>query len=50
MAKELGSPVKVAGVSSNKVPNVTKKKQSPLNYIKNNYMLYVFLAPAVGNV
>ncbi len=47
MAKELGSPVKVAGVSSNKVPNVTKKKQSPLNYIKNNYMLYVFLAPAV---
>lgn len=49
MAQDLGPLTKVANVS-NQVPNIPKNKQSRLKYIKKNYVLYLFLLPAVLSV
>lgn len=49
MAQDLGPLTKVANVS-NQVPNIPKNKQSRLKYMKKNYVLYLFLLPAVLSV
>ncbi len=49
MAQNLGPLAKTADVSS-QMPKVPQKKQSRLNYIRKNWVLYLFLAPAVLSV
>ncbi|MDQ0257062.1 putative aldouronate transport system permease protein [Evansella vedderi] len=48
MAKPEDALVKTTSVDQ--LPKIKKRKESRLNYIKRNYILYLFLAPAVVSV